>query len=292
MIPLDYITEWRAEAPWTMTSQVEQDLMLSRALVEMFTDSNIGDRLAFRGGTALYRLHIRPAARYSEDIDLVQVDAGPIGGVIDDIRRVLDPWLGTPKRTAHEGRVILVYRTEAEGLPAAPMRLKIEINSREHFSVFGYDHRRLEVQSRWFTGAADATTFQLDELLGTKLRALYQRKKGRDLYDLFTASRRVAVDLARVVTCCHRYLEHDGLRVSRAEFERNLHEKLTDRTFLGDVNPLITRASDWDVDAAAAFATHEIAPLFIGEPWRGVGLSVERRRRRQTRQSGPAGPHR
>jgi predicted nucleotidyltransferase component of viral defense system len=280
VIPLDYITEWRAEAPWAMTSQVEQDLMLSRALVEMFTESNIRESLAFRGGTALYKLHIRPAARYSEDLDLVQVDAGPIGGVIDDIRRVLDPWLGPPKRTAHEGRVILLYRTEAEGLPAVPMRLKVEINSREHFSVFGYQRRRLVMQSRWFTGAADVTTFELDELLGTKLRALYQRKKGRDLFDLFTASRRATVDLTRVVTCFNRYLEHDGLRVSRAEFEMNLHEKLTDSTFLGDVDALITRASDWDADAAAAFATHEIAPLLVGEPWRGVGPSGGRRQRR------------
>jgi predicted nucleotidyltransferase component of viral defense system len=280
VIPLDYITEWRAEAPWAMTSQVEQDLMLSRALVDMFTESNIRESLAFRGGTALYKLHIRPAARYSEDLDLVQVDAGPIGGVIDDIRRVLDPWLGPPKRTAHEGRVILLYRTEAEGLPAVPMRLKVEINSREHFSVFGYQRRRLVMQSRWFTGAADVTTFELDELLGTKLRALYQRKKGRDLFDLFTASRRATVDLTRVVTCFNRYLEHDGLRVSRAEFEMNLHEKLTDSTFLGDVGALITRASDWDADAAAAFATHEIAPLLVGEPWRGVGPSGGRRQRR------------
>lgn len=219
MIPLDYITEWRAEAPWAMTSQVEQDLMLSRALVEMFTESNIRESLAFRGGTALYKLHIRPAARYSEDLDLVQVDAGPIGGVIDDIRRVLDPWLGPPRRTAHEGRVILLYRTEAEGLPAVPMRLKIEINSREHFSVFGYQRRRLELQSRWFTGAADVTTFQLDELLGTKLRALYQRKKGRDLFDLFTASRRATIDLARVVTCFTRYLEHD-YRIRRGGWDQ------------------------------------------------------------------------
>jgi predicted nucleotidyltransferase component of viral defense system len=263
-----------------MTSQVEQDLMLSRALVEMFTESNIRESLAFRGGTALHKLHIRPAARYSEDLDLVQVDAGPIGGVIDDIRRVLDPWLGPPKRTAHEGRVILLYRTEAEGLPAVPMRLKVEINSREHFSVFGYQRRRLAMQSRWFTGAADVTTFELDELLGTKLRALYQRKKGRDLFDLFTASRRATVDLTRVVTCFNRYLEHDELRVSRAEFEMNLHEKLTDSTFLGDVDALITRASDWDADAAAAFATHEIAPLLVGEPWRGVGPSGGRRQRR------------
>ena len=273
MIPLDYITEWRGEAPWTMTSQVEQDLMLSRALVEMFTESSIGESLAFRGGTALYKLHVRPPARYSEDIDLVQVAAGPIGSVLDAIRRVLDPWLGTPKRTAHEGRVILMYRTAAEGLPPVPLRLKIEINSREHFSVFGHEQRRLEVQSRWFSGTANVKTFQLDELLGTKLRALYQRKKGRDLFDLFTTSRRAAVDLGRVVTCFNGYLGHDGTRVSRAEFEMNMHEKLSDDTFLADVEPLIARASDWNVDAAAAFVMHEIAPLLSGEPWRGVGPS-------------------
>ena len=273
MIPLDYITEWRTEAPWTATSQVEQDLILSRALVEMFTVPGIGENLAFRGGTALYKLHVRPPARYSEDIDLVQIAAGPIGGVIDDIRRVLDPWLGTPKRTAHEGRVILMYRTASEGLPPALLRLKIEINSREHFSVFGHERRRLEVRSRWFSGMANVKTFQLDELLGTKVRALYQRKKGRDLFDLFTTRRRAAVDMGRVVTCFNRYLEHDGKRVSRAEFEMNLHEKLSDDTFLADVEPLIAPASDWNVDAATAFVMHEIAPLLSGEPWRGVGPS-------------------
>ena len=90
MIPLDYITEWRTEAPWAMTSQVEQDLILSRALVDMFAEPGIAESLAFRGGTALYKLHIRPPARYSEDIDLVQVATGPIGSVLDAIRRVED----------------------------------------------------------------------------------------------------------------------------------------------------------------------------------------------------------
>jgi hypothetical protein len=58
------------------------------------------------GGTALYKLHIWPAARYSEDIDLVQVNARPIGSVLDAIRRALDPWLGLPRRTVKEGRVV------------------------------------------------------------------------------------------------------------------------------------------------------------------------------------------
>jgi len=269
VIPLDFITEWRAEAPWSMTSQVEQDLILSRAIVELFAAPRISEALAFRGGTALYKLHIRPPARYSEDIDLVQVTPGPIGSLLDDIRGVLDPWLGTPKRVAHEGRVILTYRAAAEVLPPVPLRVKIEINSREHFTVFGQDRRTFKVNSRWFTGEADVTTFQLDELLGTKLRALYQRSKGRDLFDLFTASRLAAVDLARVVACFTRYIEHDGARISRAEFEKNVHEKLADATFLGDVEPLIADGAAWDANAAARFAMDVVAPLLTGDPWRG-----------------------
>lgn len=59
MIPFDYITEWRAEAPWTMESQVEQDLILSRAVVSMFAEPDVARLLAFRGGTAIYKLHVR-----------------------------------------------------------------------------------------------------------------------------------------------------------------------------------------------------------------------------------------
>ena len=83
MIPHDYITEWRSEAPWVEDYQVEQDLVISRALVEIFSHPLLGRSLAFRGGTALYKLFIRPSARYSEDIDLVQIEAGPAGPIMD-----------------------------------------------------------------------------------------------------------------------------------------------------------------------------------------------------------------
>lgn len=269
MIPFDYITEWRAEAPWAVEAQVEQDLILSRAVVTMFAEPEAARFLAFRGGTALYKLHLRPAARYSEDIDLVQVAAGPIGGVLDAIRRVLDPWLGQPRRTTKEGRIVLIYRMNSEGQPSVPMRLKVEINSREHFSVFGVQDHELAVRSRWFTGTATVKTYQLDELLGTKLRALYQRKKGRDLFDLFIASRRAKVDPTRVVECFSRYLEHDDKRVTRAEFEMNLHEKLSDHTFLSDVEPLIAPDTIWNIDEAAGYVQREILPFLPGEPWKG-----------------------
>lgn len=90
MIPQDFIVEWKQTAPWPQNDQVEQDLIICRALVEIFTHPDLKDRLAFRGGTALYKLHLSPL-RYSEDIDLVQVHAGPIGPVMSALQEKLNP---------------------------------------------------------------------------------------------------------------------------------------------------------------------------------------------------------
>ena len=79
MIPQAHITAWRAAAPWVDDAQVEQDLVLSRAVVELFTEPELRDHLALRGGTALNKLFIQPPSRYSEDIDLVQTTPGSIG---------------------------------------------------------------------------------------------------------------------------------------------------------------------------------------------------------------------
>lgn len=106
MIPRDYITAWRPQAPWVQDFQVEQDLALSRALVEMFSHPVLADGLAFRGGTALHKLHLQPAARYSEDLDLVQVRPGPAGPIMKALRETLDPWLGTPGWKQTKGRVL------------------------------------------------------------------------------------------------------------------------------------------------------------------------------------------
>ena len=121
MIPRDYITEWRREAPWVQDFQVEQDLVISRALVDIFSHPELHKTLAFRGGTALYKLHLKPPARYSEDIDLVQTKAEAAGPMMDALRTVLDPWLGAPRRKQSEGRVTLTYRFTSEGEPSIPL---------------------------------------------------------------------------------------------------------------------------------------------------------------------------
>ncbi len=251
MIPRAHITAWRAHVPWPLDAQVEQDLVLSRALIEIFSESLLANSLAVRGGTALHKLYLTSPARYSEDIDLVQIKAAPIGPLLDALRTRLDPWFGEPKRRRGPSSVALIYRFETEMLPTTNMRLKIEINTREHFNVLSLEQRPFEIANPWFSGGASLTVYQLDELLGTKLRALYQRKKGRDLFDLWYVLNAGLADSSQVVRCFLAYISAEGNRISRVEFEQNLVAKLQDRAFVEDIEPLLVSGVGYDVSQAA-----------------------------------------
>jgi predicted nucleotidyltransferase component of viral defense system len=269
MIPQAVIVAWRAVAPWADDALVEQDLVLCRALVELFAEPALAGGLAFRGGTALHKLVLSPASRYSEDLDLVQADPGPIGPLLDVIRRRLDPWLGAPTRDQAEATATLMYRFMSEIPPVRPLRLKVEINTREHVAVHGHVHRPFVVESRWFTGQAQIRTFLVDELLATKLRALYQRRRGRDLFDLWAAWHGTEVDPSRVVATFQAYLRAQGLMVSRVQFERNLAAKARDRAFLDEPRPLLAARVDYDPVAAIALVREQFL----------VHLTPSRRRR-------------
>jgi predicted nucleotidyltransferase component of viral defense system len=270
LIPRANITAWRAVAPWPSNEQVEQDLVLSRALVAMYSQKVVADRVVFRGGTALHKLFFGAGGRYSEDIDLVQRNAGPIGELIDAIREALDSWLGSPRWKQGRGRFTIYYRFETSFAPVSTRRSKIEINTREHFAVLGTHTRPFSVDNPWFTGTAPLMVYHLDELLGTKLRALYQRKKGRDLYDLWLALSTGNSNPDRVVECFRRYLDHDGTVVSRAEFEANLSAKLASPVFLEDLRLLVPPEVQYDPSKAAQLVKDELIAKLPGELWKGT----------------------
>ncbi len=246
MIPVDFITEWRGTAPWVEDYLVEQDLVITRSLVEIFTDPLLCSQLAFRGGTAIHKLFLRPAIRFSEDIDLVQVVPARIGPVFDAIRARLDHILGSPDRETSYQTAILTYRFMSEDQPPVPLRLKIEINTRQHLNLLGPAKAQLDVDTRWFSGSARIPTFDLDELLGTKLRTLYQRRKGRDLFDIAHALRTATVNADRIVDAFTYYVQHQGLRITRSAFITNLEEKLENPVFTADMTPLLRMGATWD----------------------------------------------
>ena len=239
-------------------------------MIELFADPQLANTLALRGGTSLNKLFITPPRRYSEDIDLVQTSPEPIGPTIDAIRARLDTWLGRPQRSRAQGGIRLLYRFESEIPPIRPLRLKIEINTREHFSVLGHTTRTMEVKNPWFTGGIDIVTYELDELMGTKLRALYQRRKGRDLFDLWLCLNENLIDPQRTVDCCVGYMDLEGHPATRAHFEQNLLEKRANIAFMGDIGPLLAAEIAYDSTAAFSLVHDELVARLPGEPWRGA----------------------
>lgn len=247
MIPQAYITAWRKKAAWQEDFQVEQDMVIERALIEIYNEPFLKERLAFRGGTALHKLYLSPAARYSEDIDLVQIKAEPFGPVIDKLRETLS-FLGTPVRKQKKHNNTLVYKFEAEA--GIPLKLKVEVNCREHFTVFGVKDTKLVMESAWSSGEALIPTYEIEELLGTKMRALFQRRKGRDLFDLWYAITQTNADPIKIIEAWKYYMNEEGNTISQKEFLENLQKKITDKDFLGDMEGLLRPGLSYDIEKA------------------------------------------
>jgi predicted nucleotidyltransferase component of viral defense system len=267
MISEVFVEKWYSQAPWQALNMIEQDLIISRVLVDLYNQPKIKSSLAFRGGTALNKLFIKPAARYSEDIDVVQISPEPIGDTLNVIRDVLDPWLGEPKRKITERSVKLFYRYTA--IDNTPAKLKIEINTTEHFHILPLQFVEHKVSSEWFNGTTNILTYQINELMASKLRALYQRRKGRDLFDLWYVVKKDIIDVDKVISVFEQYSNYDQQQISRAMFEQNLYLKKQSKDFVADISKLLSSNEKWDFDEAIKTVSDLIITRMKGDPWQG-----------------------
>lgn len=268
MIPEAHIRGWRENAPWVDDTMVEQDLLICRVLVAIFSDEFLSEQLAFRGGTALHKLYLHPQRRYSEDIDLVQIHPGPIKPIIYRLGEMLSYM---PDKVVKQKRYnnTLLFRIASEMPPTVQIRLKIEINCFEHFNVLGLKQMPFSVQSGWFSGKCSITTYELNELLGTKMRALYQRKKGRDLFDLGYALTHAEVDDNAVMQCFEKYMSFVVDHVpTYKEYMLNMEEKMKDEEFLTDMNVLLHPDLTYNPIKSYQIVKERLINRLHGERWK------------------------
>lgn len=269
MIPASYIQEWSSKARWPDSRQVEQDLIISRALCDLFNSQALLGKIAIRGGTAINKLLFRQPLRYSEDIDLVQIQPEPIGTIIDAIRDALS-WLGKCNRHQAGHSMHLVFKFTPEADPETTLKLKVEINTREHESLYDIKKYPFEIDSSWYQAKTEILSFEPEELFGTKLRALLQRRKNRDLFDLNEGLRQLSMDPDKLIACFDHYLVLEGKPISRAIAERRMLEKLG-RSLIEDIAPLLPAGVRYDDDDAIdAFGKvwTELVARIKGDPWK------------------------
>jgi len=237
VIPTAFLQAWSVKAPWPDLRQVEQDLIISRSLVDLFNEPVLKDKIAFRGGTAIHKLLFKQPLRYSEDIDLVQIRAEPIGATVDAVREALS-WLGRCKREQAGHSMHLVFKFTPEVDSQATLKLKVEINTREHTNLLGIKRYPFALESDWYAGNTKISSYEPEELFGTKLRALLQRRASRDIFDLHQGLEQLTLVSEKVIACLAHYLALEDKPITRAMAEQRMLEKLT-RSLTEDVTPLL-----------------------------------------------------
>ena len=262
----------QAVVPWAAQYQVEQDLLLCRAMVALFDDTFLSSQVAMRGGTLLHKVHLAPASRYSEDIDLVVVGTRPE----DPIRRVLAEVLGAPKASAwgtlklalrnavQPSRVLrMTYSLPSIIEPGRMLDIVIEANVTErkpHRAIveipFSFAFREKTVQTR-------IKGYDIHEMLGTKMRAMFQRKRGRDLFDLYWALTKSTspVDPSGIIESFQHYMKQEGTKAGRADFVGILEAHLKDRGFCSDMEPLLRSGITYDPQSAGSYVKANLLSL-------------------------------
>jgi predicted nucleotidyltransferase component of viral defense system len=276
MIPLTRqdILLHQNQVPWPVLYQVEQDLLLCRAMVAIFNDPFLSEQVAMRGGTVLHKVHLAPASRYSEDIDLVVVGDRPEEHIRAAIKRVLMGVLGkqkswgweslklTVRNIAKPSRILrIIYEVPSAIEPGKILKIEVEANVSERQPFLPIVKFPFSVMFQGQQLTADIPSFDIHEMLGTKMRALFQRKKGRDLFDLYwalTKNSTEKVNNLNVIRCFKHYLNEENTAVSRQEFLDSLNKRLQDSGFCSDMFPLIRTGLLYDVKKAGAYVRDEL----------------------------------
>lgn len=248
MIPDNSITEWSAHAPWATRVQIEQDLLLSRLMIEIGNNDYLGKDLILRGGTCLHKLHLPTPYRYSEDLDYVRENTSGIKDTFTELGRIASN-IGFD--TSTELNMIPKFFMRTTASDGSKIKVKIEINARER--TFAHPRIRLKhtVASSWFSGSAEILTFQVEEMVATKIRALYQRRKGRDLFDFWLALNVLNLEPTAIVSSFACYNPGFTARQSIT----NLREKLQKKDFREDLSLMLT---EWPVGYQIDQAAEEL----------------------------------
>jgi len=278
MIPITRqdILAHQGVVPWAAQYQVEQDLLLCRSMAALFADDFLRGQLAMRGGTLLHKVHLAPASRYSEDIDLVAVGDRPEDHIRRAIRRVLKDVLGNPRtsvwdtlvlalrNTVQPSRVLrMTYSLPSIIEPARMLNVVVEANVTERMPHRAVVELPFTFPFRDQTIHAQIKGFDIHEMLGTKMRALFQRKRGRDLFDLYWALTRSqsAITPTAITESFQHYLQKEGGKAGRAEFIAILDDYLHDPGFCSDMEPLLRSGVSYDPQVAGRYVKEHLVSL-------------------------------
>jgi predicted nucleotidyltransferase component of viral defense system len=249
------IRNWADEGGIPDLTLAELDFRLVHALQAVYSDPFLSDRLYLKGGTALNKLYLPGANRLSVDLDFNAIgpreqvlrERTPIGEAVAAVLRQQDPGYDLTYRWRYDQ--VTLYARYAPLTGTAPQRLKLEASFIERLAILGRVERQLLASPLGEPMAV--RTFHLEELVSTKLRALFDRRKGRDIFDLYRVT-----DLGLNRPAIRKMVLYYFLRANKVfhypTFIGNVERKMAERGFGDDIRGLIRPGSELDWKAACS----------------------------------------
>jgi len=170
----------------------------------------------------------------------------------------------------------LVFKFAPESDPQTALKLKVEVNTREHVSLHGLKSYPFAVDNDWYKAKTEIASFTPEELFSTKLRALLQRRKNRDMFDLHHALEQLTIDDDKLVACFHHYLNMEDQQITRAMAEQRMLQKLT-ASLIEDIAPLPPTGVHYgESDAVEAFNCiwTRLVTKLKGKPWKSSNEAI------------------
>ncbi len=233
-------------------------------MIEIAENALLKDEFVMRGGTCLHKIHLKEPRRYSEDLDYVRRSNTGIKPYITELRAIAGRVGLAVSNVDRSGSMVHVY-FDADATDGGRIRIKVETNIAEtdfFNKTIEIDH---QVDSLWWSGKAKIPTFTLAEMMSTKSRALYQRRKGRDLFDLWLVLTSEEVSPEGIVAGLRHYMNESLF--TYPQLRQNLTDKLADAGFRTDIEGLVVAMpEEYDIDNAADLVMETLGSLLDNAP--------------------------
>ncbi|HUI61803.1 MAG TPA: nucleotidyl transferase AbiEii/AbiGii toxin family protein [Steroidobacteraceae bacterium] len=171
------------------------------------------------------------------------------------------------RNAAKPSRILrCIYKIPSVSETGRELTLEVETNVTERLPKRELQRLPFEVEFRGQRLQSALVSYNINEMLATKMRALFQRRRGRDLFDLYwalTAEAVEPVDVADVMDAFQHYMRSEDTRVPRTEFIAHLRTCLADKAgFCTDMIPLLRRGVKYDpAEAGLYLEAHVLSRL-------------------------------
>ncbi len=189
----------------------EKDYFLA-LVMQIISDSSLGEKLVFKGGTALHHCYLEQS-RFSEDLDF---STNQVNLSLEDIREIFTGvnFLAI-KKDYQSGATIKIERLLYTGPLTLANSLKVEIDRQQNVLL---PPKLIKYNNVW---GLDFTVRVMDarEICAEKIRAMSDRARYRDFYDFFLLLETQHINLDEMIT----YVGKKEIRkpITKANIYRN-----------------------------------------------------------------------